>query len=83
MCSYMESLGKMMAGSGFEDMLIQSGLCASGSIDHVMTGKHYDRALHVHNRMLEVLDRMLLDVFFQINRYLHVCYGKGCSGFPI
>ena len=39
MCSYMGSIGKMMTGSGFEDVLIESGLYASGSIDKVMSGK--------------------------------------------
>jgi hypothetical protein len=63
MCSYMGALGKMMAGSGFEDVLIQSGLCASGSIDQVMSGKHYNRAIRVHQRMLEAVERMLMEAF--------------------
>lgn len=63
MCSYMGALGKMMAGSGFEEILLQSNLCASGSIDQVMTGKHYNRAIRVHQRMLEAVEQILIEVF--------------------
>jgi len=45
MCSYMGSLGKMMCESGFEDIVIEAGLCASGSIEQVTSGKHYNRAM--------------------------------------
>ena len=27
------------------EMIIESGICASGSLDRVMTGKHFNRAL--------------------------------------
>jgi hypothetical protein len=64
-CSYMGSLGKMMTGSGFEDILIESGLCASGSINQVMSGKHYNRAMRVHQRMLDALERLMLETFFE------------------
>jgi hypothetical protein len=63
MCSYMGALGKMMVGSGFEEVLLQSTLCASGSIDQVVSGKHYNRAIRVHQRMMEAIERMLLDIF--------------------
>jgi hypothetical protein len=62
------ALGKMMTGSGFEEILIESGLCASGSIEKVMTGKHYNRAMRVHQRMLEALERMLLEAFGNVHR---------------
>jgi len=45
MCSYMGALSKMMAGSGFEEVLIEAGACASGSINQVMNGSHYNRAM--------------------------------------
>jgi len=63
MCSYMGSLGKMMSGSGFEDIVVEAGLCASGSIEHVMSGKHYNRSMRVHQLMLDALERMLLRTF--------------------
>jgi hypothetical protein len=63
MCSYMGALGKMMIGSGFEDVIIEAGVCASGSIDKVMSGKHYNRAMRVHQHMLVALERLLLNEF--------------------
>ena len=39
------ALGKYMQGSGFEDVVIESGICASGSLKKVMSGKHYNHAL--------------------------------------
>jgi len=62
-CSYMGSLGKMMCGSGFEDVIIEAGICASGSLDKVLAGKHYNRAVRVHQLMLETLERLLLQAF--------------------
>jgi len=53
MCSYMGAIGKMMSGSGLVEIIIEAGVCASGSIAKVITGKHYNRALRVHQLMLE------------------------------
>ena len=63
MCSYMGAIGKMISGSGFEDIVVEAGLCASGSIEQVMSGKHYNRSVRVHQRMLDALERMLLTSF--------------------
>ena len=40
MCSYMGCIGKVMTGSGFEDIVLEAGICASGSISKVISGKH-------------------------------------------
>ena len=62
-CSYMGALGKKMRCSGFQEILIESGICASSSIKQIMRGKHYDRALRVHKIVYEALERLLLDVY--------------------
>ena len=54
-----------MAGSGFEDVVIEAGVCASGSIEKVMNGKHYNRALRVHQRMADALERLLIEAFLE------------------
>ena len=64
-CSYLGAIGKMMSGSGFEDIVVEAGLCASGSIEQVMSGKHYNRSMRVHQRMLDALDRMMMTSFQQ------------------
>ena len=58
-CAYMCALGKSIRGSGFEEILIESEICASGSIVKVITGKHYNRALRVHKLVFEALERLL------------------------
>ena len=40
-CTLFGTLGKMMKGSGIAEIIIESGFCASGSLDRVMTGKHF------------------------------------------
>ena len=52
-----------MEGSGFQEILLESGLMSSGSMKDVMTGKNYDRSLHCHKTMLECLERLLFDAF--------------------
>ncbi|KAK3701946.1 hypothetical protein RRG08_017837 [Elysia crispata] len=63
--SYLGALGKLMKGSGFEDIITEADLCASGSLDKMMNGKHYNRALRVHTIMLEALERLLFTAFEQ------------------
>ena len=55
--------GKHVKGSGFEDNIIEPGVSISRSLQKVMSGKHYNRALRVHQLMLEELERLLLNVF--------------------
>ena len=59
----MEALGKMMTGSGFDEIFIEDGVCASGSIGKVMSGKHLNRALRIYQHMLDALGRNSLDEF--------------------
>ena len=62
-CSLFGAIGKHIKGSGFEDIIIEAGVCASGSLQKVMSGKHYNRALRVHKLMLEALERLLYEAF--------------------
>ena len=66
-CSLFGTLGKMMKGSGIAEIIIESGICASGSLDGVMTGKHFNRALRVHELVLEALVRLLLVRFEEVH----------------
>ena len=68
-CAFMGALGKKMRCSALEEVLIESGICASGSIEQVLTGKHYNRALRVHKVVYEALERILIQVY----QSLHGC----------
>ena len=59
----MGALGKLMTSSGFEDILIEAGICARGSIAKVMSGKHYNRAIRVHQRTNDAIERVMLKQF--------------------
>lgn len=62
-CSLFGTVGKMMQGSGFAEIVVEAGICASGSLEKVMSGKHYNRALRVHKLFVEGLERLLLKRF--------------------
>ena len=62
-CAYFKMVGKKMAGSGLPDILLEAGLITSGSVDGVMKGKHYDRAMHCHKVLLEALEQLLFQKF--------------------
>ena len=59
-CAYMGAVGKSLRGSGLEEIILEAGICASGSIEKVMTGKHYNRALRIHKLVLEALEHLRL-----------------------
>jgi len=63
MCTYMAALGRMMAGSGFEELLIEARLCTSGSMTQSMNGKHFNRVMRVHHHMLDAVNQPILDAF--------------------
>ena len=76
-CSYMGALGKNMRCSAFEEILIESGICASGLIEQVMRGNHYNWALRVHKIVYEALERLLLDVYESL--YGHLADKEGTA----
>ena len=63
--SYLGALGKLLHGSGFEEIVTEERLCAHGSMDRVMSGKNYNRAMRVHVTVLEALERLLFAKFEQ------------------
>ena len=68
-CAFMGALGKKMRCSGFEEVLIESGICASGLIEQVLTGKHCNHALCVHKVVYKALERILLHVYYLQRSY--------------
>lgn len=61
--AYWGAVWKSMEGSGVEQIIIQSDLCASGSISKVLSGKHYNRCRFVLKTLLEALERLLLEQY--------------------
>ena len=65
MMSYLAAQGKIMKGSCFEEIVIEAGLCANGSLEKALSGKHYNRSMRMHTHMLEALERLLFTEFVQ------------------
>ena len=67
-------MGKLISGSGFEEIIFQSGLCSSESSSGVVSGSHYNRCWTVHTHLAEALERLQFERFSQLlmrlQRYL-------------
>ncbi len=63
MMAFFAVIGHFMESSGFEDALFQAGLCSSGSITGVMSGKHYNRCCLVHEAFSEALERLFVEQY--------------------
>lgn len=57
--AFLAVVGKRMEDSGFEDIFIESGVFAEGSVPAIMSGKAYNRAVRAHKLMSEGLRRLL------------------------
>ena len=63
MMEFFSTIGKFVAGSGFEEVVYQAGLCTSGGIKGVLSGKHYNRSWMVHESFAEAIDRLFCEAF--------------------
>ena len=62
-CAYLKVVGKKMAVTGLEDVLLEACLISCGSIKGMMSGKNYGRSVHCHKILLECLERLLFEQF--------------------
>ena len=63
MMAFFGVIGRFVESSGFEDVMFQAGLCSSGSIAGVMSGKHYNRCWLVHEVFSEALERLFIEQY--------------------
>ena len=52
-------LGLLIKGSGSEEIVFQSRLSTSGSLNGVNAGSHYNRCWKVHKQFVEALELLL------------------------
>ena len=62
-CNALSILGKRFWDAGLKDICIEAGIVAEGSINGVLDGKHYDRAVRVHKYIYEALMRLAWEEF--------------------
>ena len=63
--AFLSVIGKRFRDAGLQDIAIESGLVAQGSINGVMSGHHYNRSLRCHKIISEAMQRL------QIEEYLN------------
>ncbi|KAK3698753.1 hypothetical protein QZH41_004049 [Actinostola sp. cb2023] len=63
--NFLSVLGKKYQNSGLEDILIESGAYAPGSISSLMKGKSYNRGVRAHKLVMEALFRLMWQAFIQ------------------
>ena len=61
--------GKVVAGSGFEDIVFQSDLSSNGSLNGVLCDSHYNRSWIIHDTVSGALERMLFLRFIGEQHY--------------
>ena len=66
LCAYLRVIGKKVTGSGFEDILSEAALITPGSLNGVLTGKQYNRALVCHKSLVEALERLLFAAYLKM-----------------
>ena len=53
-------IGSLVNGSGFQDLVYQSKVCTSGSLERVLAESHYNRCWYTHSTISEALERLFL-----------------------
>ena len=61
--SYLACIGIRYKDAGLADLIIESGLVASGSVKGVMNGHHYNRAFRTHKIVSEAMQRLRFQQF--------------------
>ena len=70
MMTFFDITGTFISGSGFEEIVYQSGLCRSGSINTPLSGKHYNRCWYVHEIINDALERPFIRQYLQDSEQL-------------
>ena len=58
LCTLLNIIGKQFQGAGLRDLCIESDVIADGSIEKLLLGKQYNRAVRFHKLLYEVLQRL-------------------------
>lgn len=61
--SFLGTIGKMFKLSGLENILIESGVVAGGSMNCVMNGHMYNQSIRSHKILYEALGQLQLEIF--------------------
>lgn len=57
-CNLLSIIGKRFRDAGLQDICVESGIIAEGSVSGVLEGRRYNRAVRLHKLIYEVLLRL-------------------------
>lgn len=63
--AYLATLGKRYKDAGLQDILVESGIVAEGSVQGVLSGNHYNRSMRCHKLLYEAMQRMCWKIFLE------------------
>ena len=63
--AFLSVIGKRFKDAGLINIIIESEIVAAGSVDGVISGKHYNRSLRTHKLLFEAFSQMLWSAFLQ------------------
>ena len=58
LCTLLNIIGKRFQDAGLRDLCIESGVIAEGSVEKLLLGKQYNRAVRFHKLFYEALQRL-------------------------
>ena len=62
-CTLLAVIGKRFGEAGLQDLLVESGVVAGGSVASVIAGRQYNRAMRAHKTVFEAFMRLLWGEF--------------------
>ena len=69
----------LIVGSGFQEIVLKSGLPTFGSLNSILTGSHHDCCWNIHAHFSEALERFLPERFL-VDQSYHRYKGEVRSG---
>ena len=64
-CVFLAVIGKRFGDAGLRDLMIESGIVGTGSVNGVLEGKQYNRAIRTHKVITEAMLRLHWGSFIQ------------------
>jgi hypothetical protein len=64
---FLAVIGRRFGSAGLRDILIEADVLASGSVDAVLGGRHYNRGMRAHKLVAEAIERLRWAAFLKWN----------------
>ena len=63
-CNFLATIGKRFKDAGLRDVAVESAVIAEGSIEAVLEGRQYNRAVRLHKIIYEAFQRLIWKGFY-------------------